>query len=484
MSQRVKVVENIMGANEQLAAENRARLDAAGVFAVNLMASPGAGKTSLIERTVPRLAESMRVGVIGGDIATTLDAERAIEAGAIAVQITTGGACHLDAPMVRGAPATPPRRDRPAGGRERRQPDLPDELRPGHARQRARGLGARGGRQAVQASAHLPRRGRARGQQDRPPPVRRLRPGALPRGVRSLNEGLETFELSCRTGDGIEPDRLDRWILAASTAPLRRCETLLTSLSARLHVTGVVQGVGFRPYVWTLAHRLRSPAGCATARPGVDIAVEGADEDVGRFLDGASPGGPPRARIDAVEATRRRRRRRTELRDPRVEGRARRACLPVSARPRDVRRLPAARLRDPADRRYRYPFINCTNCGPRFTHRRATSPTTGPNTTMAALRDVRRLPPGVRRPAGPALPRPARGLPATCGPRVWLGGATAARVAERDEAAGAGRRRLLRRRRSWRSRASAASTWPATRRARPRSAGCASASTATRSRSR
>jgi len=97
---RLPVVEKILSANDRLAAENRARLDAARVFAVNLMASPGAGKTSLIERTVRRLAGRLRLGMINGDLATSLDADRAAAAGATAVQVNTGGECHLDAVMV------------------------------------------------------------------------------------------------------------------------------------------------------------------------------------------------------------------------------------------------------------------------------------------------------------------------------------------------------------------------------------------------
>jgi hydrogenase nickel incorporation protein HypB len=103
MSQKISVVENILGANERLAAENRARLDEAGVFALNLMASPGAGKTSLIEHTVRALAGKMRLAAIDGDVATSIDADRAAAAGAIAVQINTGGECHLDAVMLQGA---------------------------------------------------------------------------------------------------------------------------------------------------------------------------------------------------------------------------------------------------------------------------------------------------------------------------------------------------------------------------------------------
>jgi len=92
-----------MGANERLAAANRAWLDQAGVFAVNLMASPGAGKTSLIEQTAQRLAGKLRFAVVDGDIATSIDADRAAAVGAQAVQINTGGDCHLDAVMLQGA---------------------------------------------------------------------------------------------------------------------------------------------------------------------------------------------------------------------------------------------------------------------------------------------------------------------------------------------------------------------------------------------
>lgn len=103
MIQHVPVVEKILDANDRLAADNRARLDAAGVFSLNFLASPGAGKTSLVEHTVSALSKHMRVAVIDGDIATSLDADRAAAAGATAVQINTGGDCHLDAVMLRGA---------------------------------------------------------------------------------------------------------------------------------------------------------------------------------------------------------------------------------------------------------------------------------------------------------------------------------------------------------------------------------------------
>ncbi len=104
MTIRVPIVENILNANDRLAEENRARLESAGVFSIIIMASPGAGKTSLIEQTLPRLKDKLRVAVVDGDIATSIDADRAANAGAqAAIQVNTGGDCHLDAVMLRGA---------------------------------------------------------------------------------------------------------------------------------------------------------------------------------------------------------------------------------------------------------------------------------------------------------------------------------------------------------------------------------------------
>ncbi len=103
MSKRIPIVEKILSANDQLAQENRLLLDQAGVFGINLMASPGAGKTSLIEQTLKRIAERFKVAAIDGDIATSIDADRAASAGATAIQINTGGQCHLDAVMLHNA---------------------------------------------------------------------------------------------------------------------------------------------------------------------------------------------------------------------------------------------------------------------------------------------------------------------------------------------------------------------------------------------
>jgi len=103
MSETIPVVKDILSANDQVAEENRRAFDDAGVFAVNLMASPGAGKTSLILATAERLPADVRPAVIEGDVASRIDADTIAARGIPVVQINTGGACHLDAPMVRSA---------------------------------------------------------------------------------------------------------------------------------------------------------------------------------------------------------------------------------------------------------------------------------------------------------------------------------------------------------------------------------------------
>jgi hydrogenase nickel incorporation protein HypB len=98
---KVKIVKNILDANDQMALENKKIFDEAGLVAVNIMASPGAGKTSLILKTIDLLG--LPVAVVEGDITSTFDAEKVGEKKVPVVQINTGGACHLDAAMIRNA---------------------------------------------------------------------------------------------------------------------------------------------------------------------------------------------------------------------------------------------------------------------------------------------------------------------------------------------------------------------------------------------
>ncbi len=109
MTTNVPIVEQILSANDRLAAMNRKRLDESGTVAMNMMASPGAGKTSVILRTIEVLDGRFPLGVIEGDTAlTSIDADKVLAAGMPAVQINTSGQCHLDAPMVEGGLAQLP----------------------------------------------------------------------------------------------------------------------------------------------------------------------------------------------------------------------------------------------------------------------------------------------------------------------------------------------------------------------------------------
>lgn len=103
MVKNVSIVEKVLSANDQQAEEIRQRLDNSSLFSLNIMASPGAGKTSLIERTLKELHPQYKIAVIDGDLATSIDADRAANAGATAVQINTGGQCHIDANMLQTA---------------------------------------------------------------------------------------------------------------------------------------------------------------------------------------------------------------------------------------------------------------------------------------------------------------------------------------------------------------------------------------------
>lgn len=98
---QVKVYQDVLDANDRIAALNRVRLESLGLLTLNLIGSPGCGKTSLLERTLQELkAAGIRCGVIEGDLETSRDAERISACGVPAVQINTKGGCHLDAASV------------------------------------------------------------------------------------------------------------------------------------------------------------------------------------------------------------------------------------------------------------------------------------------------------------------------------------------------------------------------------------------------
>ena len=96
----IKVIKNILGENDRLAAENQAMFQDKKVFVLNFMGSPGAGKTSVLEKTMERLKDKIKMAVIEGDLFTSKDAERIDKYGVPVIQINTAGGCHLDANMV------------------------------------------------------------------------------------------------------------------------------------------------------------------------------------------------------------------------------------------------------------------------------------------------------------------------------------------------------------------------------------------------
>jgi hydrogenase nickel incorporation protein HypB len=209
MSTRIPVVEKVLSANDAVAASIRATLDAHRIFSINLMASPGAGKTSLIERTVAALKSEFTVAMINGDTSeAAFDAERSQRAGALSVHINTGGKCHLEAAMIRDALATIPL----------------DQVR----LLIIENVGNLVCPSSWQLGAHTSVLiGSIPEGDDKPYKYPRMYSGVevlvinktdlLPyvdfdmprfrRGVETLNPGLVTFPLSCRTGEG-----LDAWL--------------------------------------------------------------------------------------------------------------------------------------------------------------------------------------------------------------------------------------------------------------------------------
>jgi len=96
----IKVLQNILGANEAIAAQNRQLLDEHKIAAINFMSSPGAGKTSLLLKTIKNLKSKVKVGVIEGDVASKLDSDKIKREGVAVIQISTGSSCSLEAHMI------------------------------------------------------------------------------------------------------------------------------------------------------------------------------------------------------------------------------------------------------------------------------------------------------------------------------------------------------------------------------------------------
>ena len=186
----------------------------------------------------------------------------------------------------------------------------------------------------------------------------------------------------------------------------------------RIQVTGVVQGVGFRPFVHRLANGLDLAGHVGNDVDGVFVEVEGRGVDVETFVGRVTTDAPPLARVHRVTSTVvvARGERGFRIVDSRARGPVRTFVSPDVAVCADC----LAELLDPHDRRYRYPFVNCTNCGPRFTIT-VRLPYDRPNTTMAGFD----LCPDCRRDYDDPTGRRFHAQPvacAACGPRLWFDG--------------------------------------------------------------
>nr|WP_219635566.1 hydrogenase nickel incorporation protein HypB [Nocardioides ungokensis] len=169
--------ERLLAKNDHLAEHVRAFLDVRRITAVNLMSSPGSGKTSLLERTVAELGDGRPVYVVEGDQETSFDADRIERAGARAVQVNTGSGCHLDADMVgRSLHALDPVPGSLLFVENVGNLVCPALFDVGSTRG-SWSSRSRGRRQAAEVPHHVRGRRPRRGQQDRPPAPRRLRPG-------------------------------------------------------------------------------------------------------------------------------------------------------------------------------------------------------------------------------------------------------------------------------------------------------------------
>ena len=206
----------------------------------------------------------------------------------------------------------------------------------------------------------------------------------------------------------------------------------MESEKRRLHVKveGIVQGVGFRPYVYQLARRHRLEGWVRNRADGVEAEIAGCSEDVGAFLEALPSEAPPLARIVLIEATDRPFKPLGPFQIVKSRDRESRATL-ISP---DVCTCPDCirELMDPNDRRYRYPFINCTHCGPRYTIIRDI-PYDRDRTTMAPFRMCRPCRDEYEDPSNRRFHAQPNAC-WTCGPKVWLEGPDGIRLAEADDA--------------------------------------------------
>ena len=384
---KIQVVTDVLAANDRIADENRALFAAKKIYVINLMSSPGAGKTSLVEKTILALRDRFRIGVIEGDIQSTYDAERVAALDTPVVQINTGGGCHLDANMIREAL---PSLDLDAI-------DLlivenvgnlvcPAEFQIGEDA-KVMILSTPEGADKPLKYPLIFRESQVMilNKIDLLPHVDFDREKAR-RAALALNPDLEIFEVSCRTGEGL-PAWFD-WLAAAGG----RCSGISGKVReeagrhARSGRGSFLRGWSRGSDSGRSCGGRRTPAALpglsGTAPTGSIAEVEGEAAAVEAFLAGVREQLPPLAAITRIT--------RTEIPPTGEEGFS--IAASDAAGPGEVQISPdiatcdacLAELFDPADRRFRYPFINCTDCGPRLTIINAI-PYDRANTSMACF---------------------------------------------------------------------------------------------------
>ncbi|WP_027631076.1 hydrogenase nickel incorporation protein HypB [Ruminiclostridium cellobioparum] len=211
----VKVMKNIMHANDKLAEENRDYFQKKRIKAVNIMASPGSGKTSTILRLMEAFGDKVNVAVVEGDIASSIDAEKIDKLGKPVIQINTGGGCHLDANMIKASVESL----NPDDGTILFIENVGNLVCPSSF---DLGEGIKMVIASVPEGHDKPYKYTSMfeladiivlNKTDLMPYIDFDR-DSFYKGVRALNEKAEIFEISCRTGEGV--DQLAQWFLDAS----------------------------------------------------------------------------------------------------------------------------------------------------------------------------------------------------------------------------------------------------------------------------
>lgn len=190
----------------------------------------------------------------------------------------------------------------------------------------------------------------------------------------------------------------------------------MSQTSLRIHIIGIVQGVGFRPFIYNLANHFNLKGWVRNSASGVDIEVSGEQADLDNFLDAIPISAPPLAQIDSIESHEIEHQNFDDFKIIKSKGRSS-DFIPISP---DVALCEAcqAEMFNPEDRRYRYPFINCTNCGPRFSIIKDI-PYDRPQTTMAGFEMCEDCRMEYENPADRRFHAQPIACP-VCGPQVWF----------------------------------------------------------------